>query len=101
MLSYRKAPVLKKLKRASIHTAYRLPFDALTATSGMRSPPRIGHRPVFAGSGHGNGSASIVLSARKRVIGSWSSMLLGLLQVAPRLLETMNDTRTGPMPPRR
>src|SRR5919109_2526715 len=100
MLSYRNAPVVKKLKRASIHTAYRLPLDPFTATSGMKSPLRIGQRPVLSGFGQGNGSVSIVLSARNRLIGSWSSMLLGLLQVAPRSVETMNDSSTGPIPPR-
>src|SRR5919108_1955689 len=99
MLSYRKAPVVKELKRASIHTAYRLPLDPLTATSGMKSPLRIGQRPVRAGFGHGNGSVSIVLSARNRLIGSWSSIPLGLLHVAPRSGEPMNDSSTGPMPP--
>jgi hypothetical protein len=28
-------------------------------------------------------------------------MLRGVLQLAPRSVETMNDSRTGPMPPRR
>jgi hypothetical protein len=51
MLSHRNAPVWKKLKRASIQTAWSVPLAGSTATSGMKSPPRIGQAPACAGSG--------------------------------------------------
>jgi hypothetical protein len=44
---------------------------------------------------------SIALLDRNGLIGSWSSIARGLLQTAPRSRETMNDTRIGPVPPRR
>src|SRR5215203_2085997 len=58
-------------KRESIHTAYRLPFDSLTSTSGIKSPLRIGHgAPVGDGTGQATGSGSIVLLPLKRVMGN-------------------------------
>src|SRR5829696_5176454 len=58
-------------KRESIHTAYRLPFDSLTSTSGIKSPLRIGHgAPVGDGTGQATGSGSIVLLDLKRLTGN-------------------------------